>query len=154
MKTWTQKIVFASMLIVGFSASAQNMEFADHTEGAEIVCQMDDFVATKLYVDLDPDFDAPTGKNSTKVIEVATQHVFGHDNLLAKVEVLKVEYPSCQGCEGSQVIYYRSQYVHDVISKLEVSSTEAKLTVGLDKNGKLMPYAQVSKGKCEANEVE
>jgi hypothetical protein len=154
MKTWTQKIVFAFILSAGLSASAQSFDLADHTEDAEVVCQMDDFVATKLYVDWDEDLNAPTGKNSTKVIEVPTQNVFGQSNLLYKVEVIKVEYPSCADCEASQVIYYKSQFTKDLISKLEVSSTQATLTVDVDLKGKPQKYAVVSKGSCKLNEVE
>ncbi len=154
MKNLSKNILFAGLLVLGLNASAQNYEYADHTENAEVVCQMDDFVATKLYVDWDEDFDGATGKNSSKVLEVPTQHVFGNSGLLYLVKVVKVEHPSCYGCEDSEVIYYRSQFTPDIINKLEVSSSEAKLTIDVDAKGQPKRNAIVSHGRCQLNEVE
>lgn len=148
----------SKLLILSLSfASYSEAAFANdsiHTENNEIVCQMDDFLATKIFVDVDSEFDKATGELSTKVIEMHTKNTYANNYRPFPVEVVKVIRNCEGGCNATQTILYKSDGIRDIINKLEVNENYARVTYGVDKNGNPTYPSFVSEGLCTANEPE
>ena len=129
-----------------------------HTENHELVCRLNDFLGTKVFVDRDGTLDAETGKLSSKVLEMATKNAFGNNNKLFQVQLVRVERARCLGCEDTQVILYRSMGDDGPIAelnKLETTKSHAKITRNVDNEGTPLGSVRVvDEGPCEPNEVD
>lgn len=152
----SNKIFKLLVLSLSFGAYTQAAFAEDsiHTENNEIVCQLDDFLETKIFVDIDSDFDKATGELSSKVIEMHTKNTYANNYRPFQVEVVKVLRNCVGGCNATQTILYKSDGIRDIINKLEVTENYARVTYGVDKNGRPTYPSFVSEGPCTANEVE
>lgn len=151
----TIKLSLISILVsVGSYASATDDRSALHTENNEIVCQMNDLLETKLFIDSDAELDESIGVLSSKVLEKPTKNAYAYNNRLFQVELVKVYRAKCLGCQDTQEILYRSQDNRSIINKLEVTESSAKLTRNVDEFGVPKMPSFVDEGICEANEPE
>lgn len=142
------------LLSLGSYANAQIPNRDIHTEDNEIVCQMNDFLETKIFVDSDYTLDKKIGELSSKVLEMPTKNAHGNNNRLFQVKLVKVFRARCPDCRETQTILYKSEGVDDMINKLEVTRTNATLTLNVKKNGEPKNPSFIFKGQCEPNEVE
>lgn len=156
MKKIKLKLFPLVLIFLSFSshASAQIMNRNIHTEDNELVCQMNDFMETKIFVDSDYTLDKKIGELSSKILEIPTKNAHGNNNRLFQVKLVKVFRARCPDCRETQTILYNSDGVGDIINKLEVSSTKATLTLNVKRNGEPKNPSFVFKGQCEPNEVE
>jgi hypothetical protein len=145
-------LTLASFLMVS-KAKCETINNDLNTENNEIVCQMNDTLATKLFVDSDYTLDGEIGKLSSKILEMPTQNASAFNNKLFQVELVTVIRPRCLGCQDTQTILYKSEGTNDIINKLEVTATDAKLTRNVDANGEPVNPSFVDEGKCELNEL-
>lgn len=150
------EILKTLILFLGFTTCLQASALSEpvHTENNELVCQMNDFLQTKIFVDVDSDFDEANGQLSSKVLEMPTKNAYGNNYRLFRVEVVKVLRNCVGGCNATQTILYKTEDIRDVINKLEVTDSYARITYGVDKNGKPLNPSFVSEGPCTANEPE
>lgn len=121
------------------------------TENSELVCDFDDFLGTKVFVDIDSTYDDPVEQLSSKVLEMPTKNAYAYNFKLFQVEVVKV-IRSCETCDFAQTILYRADLVRDVINKLEVTDSHARLTRAVNEDGKPIPNSSfVFEGSCKSN---
>lgn len=131
------------------SANAQRL----NTDENDLVCQLNDYVGTKIFVNIGYNRDGEIGKRSTKVLEMATKNTYANNNRLHRVKLLSVARARCIGCESVQVILYKSEGDDETIVKLETTDTTVVVTRGVDRKGYPLRGSVVEKGHCEPNEV-
>jgi hypothetical protein len=152
--TSTKLKILALILIYGAYANAQIKNGDLHTEDNELVCQLDDFMETKLFIDSDFTQDGEIGKLSSKILEMPTKNAFANNYKLFQVELVKVSRSTCVGCENTQIILYKSDGVNDIINKLEVTSSKARVTRNVNTDGEPLNPSFVDEGTCQPNEPE
>jgi len=146
------KILALILATASFSeAQAGNQDL--HTENNEIVCQMNDFLTSKIFVDSDYELDGKLGELNSKILEMPTKNAYGNKGKLFQVKLVKVIRVRCLGCKDTQTILYKSEGIDDIINKLEVTESAAKLTRNVDENGEPLEPSFVDQGACQANEV-
>ena len=124
-----------------------------HSEDAEYVCHMNDFLQTDLFVDVDTTLDEATNVYSTKIIEVPRVNAGAWNGKTFLVQVVSVQ----RQAGDVQTIVYRPTMPSDILNKLELQrgpngQLRAVQTLNVDAKGKPTAGSVVNKGVCEANE--
>lgn len=152
------KILFSATLLFilsfGKQTFAQGVKGSIDTEANELVCQMNDFLETKIFVDTDYLLDNKIGEFSTKIIEMPTKNAYGNNYHLFQVNLVEVTRSRCLHCRDSQIILYKAEGEDTIINKLEITSSTAKITRNVDAKGNPLYPSFVDEGTCVLNEVQ
>lgn len=148
-----------ALAITSLSAFAQAYDPSAgySTEENEYVCQFNDPIKTKMYVDRDTTYDSVLGSLSPKILEVGTIDFLQGMPVSPVVvsSIARTRDVCLSHCEEvpEQIILFTSKDLADVPKKLEVNARQATLTIGVDEKGNALSNALVYTGSCEANEV-